>query len=63
MNNNINAEEYVTEHREEILTLIRRSSDPFTRAAAWTLLDKYTPDNDYEQLEAELQVLFRGESS
>lgn len=58
------AETFVEENREDIITIIRQSSDSFTRAAAWTLLDKYTPDNDYETLEEELRLIAeRGDSA
>jgi predicted Zn-ribbon and HTH transcriptional regulator len=50
-------EQFVEENREQILTLIRRSDDPFTRAAAWTLLDRYTPDNELDDIEAELKMV------
>lgn len=53
----VNPEQLVEENREQILTLIRRSDDPFTRAAAWTLLDRYTPDNELDDIETELETV------
>jgi len=55
--NDVDPEEYVAENREKILTIIRRSDDPFARACAWVLLDRYTPDKDLAELEKELQIV------
>lgn len=58
----IDPEEYVSEHRQQLLTLVRRSDDPFTRACAWTLLDRHTPDNSYQELKEELRIVCREDS-
>jgi len=61
--NDIDPEEFVEENREKVLTIIRRSDDPFARACAWVLLDRYTPDKGLDELEEELQtVTERGDS-
>jgi len=53
----VDPEEYVQENREKILTIIRRSDDPFARASAWTLLDRHTPDKSVAELQDELQTV------
>lgn len=53
----IDPEQYVQRNREELLVLIRRSDDPFARACAWTLLDRYTPDNELDDLHDELDAV------
>lgn len=50
----IDPEEYVQENRKRIIQIIRHSDDPFARACAWMLLDRYTPDRDLEDLRDEL---------
>ena len=50
-------EEYVEQNREKILAVIRNSDDAYTRACAWTLLDRYTPHKDLEELKAELDTI------
>lgn len=55
--NDVDPQDYVEENREKILTIIRRSDDPFARACAWTLLDRYTPDKSLDDLEDELQIV------
>jgi hypothetical protein len=57
MNNVKNADEYVRENREKIIGVIRNSDDTYTRACAWTLLDRYTPDKDIEDLKDELDTI------
>ena len=57
MNNVKNADEYVRENRKKIIGVIRNSDDAYTRACAWTLLDRYTPDKDIEDLKDELETL------
>lgn len=49
--------EYIEENRTKILAVIRGSEDPFARACAWALLDRYTPDNDFETLSEELELV------
>jgi predicted Zn-ribbon and HTH transcriptional regulator len=53
----IEPEEYVEENREKILTIIRRSDDPFARASAWVLLDRHTPDKSVDELQEELRTV------
>lgn len=53
----IDASEYVPEHREELVDVIRHSSDPFARACAWVLLDEYSDDPDVEALRDELDAV------
>lgn len=53
----VDPEEFVQEHRERIIRVIRHSDDPFTRACAWTLLDRYTRDEDLKQLHDELDAV------
>jgi predicted Zn-ribbon and HTH transcriptional regulator len=48
---------YVRENREKILAVIKNSDDPYTRACAWTLLDRHTPEKDLEELKDELDAL------
>lgn len=55
----IDPETYVQENRERLLLVISRSDDPFARASAWTLLDRYTPDKDVDQLQEELEIVIR----
>jgi len=55
----IDPEEYVQENREEVIRVIRHSDDAFTRACAWTLLDRYTPDQDLDELHDELDLVAR----
>lgn len=55
----VDAEEYVRENRERIVRVIRHSDDPFARACAWVLLDRYTPDRDLEELREELDAVVR----
>ena len=57
MNDFKNADEYVRENRKKIIGVIRNSDDAYTRACAWTLLDRYTPDKDIEDLKDELETL------
>jgi hypothetical protein len=57
MNDIKNADEYVRENREKIIGVIRSSDDAYTRACAWTLLDRYTPDKDIEDLKDELDTI------
>lgn len=60
----VDPEEYVRENREKVVVIIKNSDDAFTRACAWTLLDRYTPDREVEELEEELRaVLERREVS
>lgn len=54
-------EEYVQENREKIVTIIRQSDDAFTRACAWALLDRYTPDRELDELHAELDTIAQRE--
>lgn len=53
----IDPEEYVQENRRRIIQVIRHSDDPFTRACAWTLLDRYTPNRELEELHEELDMV------
>ena len=53
--------EYVQEHRERLLVIIRQSDDVFTRACAWALLDKYTPAMELDELRKELETVARTE--
>jgi hypothetical protein len=57
MNDFKNADEYVRENRKKIIGVIRNSDDAYTRACAWTLLDRYTPDKDIEDLKDELDTI------
>lgn len=57
----IDAEQYVKENRQQIIRLIRQSDDEFTRACAWLLLDRHTPDMDVEDLHQELDRVLEGE--
>jgi predicted Zn-ribbon and HTH transcriptional regulator len=50
-------DDYVRENREKILAVIKNSDDPYTRACAWTLLDRHTPEKDLEELKDELDAL------
>lgn len=59
----VDPEEFVRENRERILTIIRRSDDPFSRACAWVILDRYTPDNDLDELHDELDEVARREKA
>jgi hypothetical protein len=62
-NSGIDTEEFVRQNRREIIAIIRTSDDPFTRACAWALLDKYTPDLDASELHQELdEIIGKGDS-
>lgn len=50
----IDPETYVRENRKLILQIIRSCDDPFTRASAWALLDRNTPNPDIDTLHEEL---------
>lgn len=54
-------EAYVREHREEIIQVIRRSDDSFTRACAWALLDRYSTNPDIDQLQREFDAVIKGD--
>jgi len=56
----IDPEEFVQENREQVIQVIRHSDDPFARACAWTLLDRYTPDQEVEQLREEFELAISG---
>ena len=56
-------EEFVRENREKILSIIHHSDDSFTRACAWTLLDRYTPDMDLGTLQEELEMVANREDT
>ena len=56
----VDPEEYVQENRETIITIIRQSNDPFSRACAWALLDRYTPDPELQELHEELDAIAQG---
>lgn len=55
--NSTDPKEFVRENRQEIVAIIRSSSDPFMRAYAWALLDEYTPDPDTAELYEELDAI------
>ena len=55
--NDIDPEEYVKENRKQVLAVVRGSDDPFARACAWALLDRYTPDNELDELHDELDAV------
>lgn len=59
MRDNVAADEYVRNSRERVLQVIKSSEDPYTRACAWALLDRYTPNEDIDQLHDELDELGR----
>lgn len=50
----IDPETYVQENRDRLVQIIRHSDDPFARACAWTMLDRYTPDQEIDELHDEL---------
>jgi hypothetical protein len=50
----IDPETYVQENRDRLVQIIRHSDDPFARACAWTMLDRYTPDREIDELHDEL---------
>ncbi len=52
-----NPEEFVRENQERILAVIRRTEDPFMRACAWALLDRFTPNQSLEEIREELDVV------
>lgn len=63
MSQSTDPDEYVRENREKILAVIKNSDDAYTRACAWTLLDRHTPEKDLEELKDELDILVnRGEA-
>lgn len=53
----VDPETFVAENREQVVKVIRHSSDPFIRACAWTLLDRYSDDPDLEELHEELEEI------
>lgn len=57
LDSDIDPEKYVAENRKQLLAVIRGSDDPFIRACAWALLDRYTTDTDLEQLHDELDAI------
>lgn len=59
----IDPKEYVRENRKQLLRIVSRSDDPYTRACAWALLDHYTPDPELEQLRDELDNVVNGRGS
>lgn len=50
-------ERYVRQNRDRIVEILRHSSDRFSRACAWTLLDRGLPDPELEELHRELEIL------
>jgi hypothetical protein len=60
---NVDPEEYVQNHRERLLAVIRQSSDPFARACAWMLLDRFTEDRDFDELIEELRAVTEQDES
>lgn len=40
-----------------MIALIRATDDDLTRAQVWALLDRYTPDNDLQDLHDELDAI------
>jgi hypothetical protein len=50
-------ETYVRENRDQIVKILRHSSDRFSRACAWTLLDRGLPDPELAELQRELELL------
>lgn len=48
----IDPETYVQENRDRLVQIIRHSDDPFARACAWTMLDRYTPDREIDELDS-----------
>ncbi len=50
----IDPETFVEENRERLVQIIRHSDDPFARACAWAMLDRYTPDREIDELHEEL---------
>lgn len=50
----IDPETFVEENRERLVQIIRHSDDPFARACAWSMLDRYTPDREIDELHEEL---------
>lgn len=55
----IDPETYVEENRQKLLAVVRHSDDPFIRACAWALLDRYTPATDVDQLHDELDAVMQ----
>ncbi|MGB9932911.1 hypothetical protein [Haloarcula amylolytica] len=52
-------EEYARENKEELIEILRHSSDTMGRAMAWTILDRGLSDPEFEQLEQEFEHLKR----
>jgi len=52
-------EEYARENREELVDILRHSSDSMGRAMAWTILDRGLSDPEFETLESEFEELKR----
>jgi hypothetical protein len=50
-------ETYVQENRDQIVRILHHSSDHFSRACAWTLLDRGLPDPELAELQRELEHL------
>lgn len=50
-------EQYAKENTDELVEIIRHSSDSFARAMAWTVLDRGLSDPEIEQLQREYEWL------
>lgn len=48
---------FVRENRDGILAVVRRTEDPFMRACAWALLDRFTPERSLEEIREELDAV------
>ncbi|MFA9503250.1 hypothetical protein ACERIM_10760 [Natrinema sp. H-ect1] len=57
----VDPETFIRKNREKVLAVIRQSDDPFARACAWTLLDRYTPDKELDRLHDELDTVIKRE--
>lgn len=53
-------EEFVEANREDLVNIIKHSSNTYARACAWTLLDAGSDAPELEQLEEEIQHLRQG---
>lgn len=56
MNTN-DPETFYHENTEQILNVLRHSSNTFARAAAWTIIDEACTDPELERLHRELDQL------
>jgi len=50
-------DQYAKENREQLVEILRHSSDSMARAMAWTVLDRGLSDPEFEQLEREFEQI------